>query len=86
MADKKTGLKINPLFTKTEQENTESNDEINKYLNKEINEEKKTDLITRTTLLEKEVYEMLRRYSFEKRVKMYAVINQAVKEYIQNHS
>lgn len=86
MKDKKAGMKDNPLFTKTEKAKTavkEIDTQENISTSKQVNMQPR--LQRRTFYLEDEVFEALRKFSFEKREKMYRVVNDALKSYLKNN-
>jgi hypothetical protein len=86
MKDRKAGMKDNPLFIKTEKAKGTNASGLEENIQTHIQTHIQARLQRRTFYLEDEVFEMLRRFSFEKREKMYKVVNEALKAYIKEKS
>lgn len=89
MGTKKTGMKNNPLFKKTDGKvEKQEGMQTSKQENIQTGERdfSKTGLQRKTFYLEEDVFELLRKYAFENKEKMYRVVNAAIKDYIKVNS
>jgi len=87
MGTKKTGMKNNPLFKKTEdQEKDEAQTGKQENIQTSKQDTEKSGLQRKTFYLEEDVFELLRRYAFENKEKMYKIVNAAIKDYIKVNS